>query len=136
MRIESQWRGQANVSRAFSRLADDFRTDVHLCQNIVLAEKFPGITLTSPGGLAVTYEITADEIVRDIESPGADRRREFYAKPADYDAEFAIHGKPQWADLRVTRDPRLKGIKPRVVLHVEAEAGRLARLTGTSGGTP
>jgi prepilin-type N-terminal cleavage/methylation domain-containing protein len=136
MRLESEWRGQASVSRAFSRLADDFRADVHQCPDIVVTEGPAALKLTSPDGSVVTYEIAADEIIRDVQSPGADRRREFYAKPADYEAEFTILEEPQWVELRVTRDPQLKGVEPRVVLHVEAEAGRLLRLTQESGGPP
>jgi type II secretory pathway pseudopilin PulG len=136
MRVDSQWRAQANVNRTLARLAHDFRADVHESQDVQLAADPPVLKLTSADGTIVSYEIAADEIIRDVQSPGADRRREFYTKPIDYEAQFAIGDQPQWVELRVTRDPQLQGVEPRVVLHVEAEAGRFARLAQSSDGTP
>jgi hypothetical protein len=136
MRLDSQWRAQANVSRGLTRLAHDFRADVHECQDTQLAEDSTTLKLTSADGMVVTYEIAADEIIRDVQTPGAERRREFYTKPADYGARFSIQDEPHWVELHVTHDPLLKGIAPRVALHVEVEAGRFARLAQNLEDTP
>jgi prepilin-type N-terminal cleavage/methylation domain-containing protein len=136
MRLESQWQSQANVNRALARLAHDFRADVHQCQDMQLTENPSSLKLTSSDETVITYEIAAEEIIRDFQSPGAQRRREFYAKAADYQAAFTIDDEPQWVELRVTRNLRLKGVEPRVLLHVAAEAGRLNRLAESPGGTP
>ena len=136
MRLESQWRSQANVSRALSRLAHDFRADVHQCQEMHLTEDAATLILTAADGRAISYEIAADEIIRDVQAPGSARVREFYMKPADYKAEFTIQIESQWVKLAVNRDSQLKGIAPRVVLDVAAEVGRLARLTQGTGDGP
>lgn len=136
MRVESQWRAQASVSRALTRLGHDFRADVHDCPSVQLADDATTLKLTAMDGTVVTYELAADEIIRDVQPPDAERRREFYTKPADYGVRFSIQEEPRWVELHVTRDAQLQGIAPRVVLHVEAEAGRFARLVQTSEGSP
>jgi prepilin-type N-terminal cleavage/methylation domain-containing protein len=136
MRLDSEWRSQANASRALARLAHDFRADVHQSQDMQLTENPTTLKLTSANGTVVTYEIAANEIIRDFQSPDTERRREFYAKPAAFAASFTVDDKPRWVELRVTRDPQLKEIKPRIVLNVAAEVGRFARLTKNTEGTP
>jgi prepilin-type N-terminal cleavage/methylation domain-containing protein len=136
MRVHSQWETQADANRAWARLAHDYRNDVHQCEDMLLTQNPTTIKLTFPDSTVVTYEVAADEIIRDHQSPGEDRRREFYEKPQGYEVHISINDDPRWVELQVTRDPKLKGVEPRVVLHIQAEAGRFIRLAQVSGETP
>ncbi len=135
MRLEHRWADQADVNRVLTRLARDFRADVHRCRQASLNED--SLVLTALAGEVVTYEVTATEIIRDAQAPAKGRQREFYRLPADCLANFLIEaGEPTWVELRVTQSPQLRNLPARVVLNVKSEAGRLIRLAQSTGGEP
>ena len=136
MRLESRWEEEANVSRTLTRLARDFRGDAHQAQDAEVTQDPLGLKLTLPDSTVITYEVAADEVIRDYQSPGKSRRREFYSQPAEYQAQFTLGEEPQWVELHVTHDPHLAGVQPRTTVHVRAEVGRFSRLARSQGGTP
>ena len=136
MRVESNWRQEAEVSRALGRLTHDVRADIHEARGISLSENPSAMELTAPDGTVTTYEVASDEVIRDYQPVSGARAREFYRKPAGYAVRFASDAAQRWVVMTVTHDAELVGVAPQVVVHLEAEVGRLARLTQSMGDTP
>lgn len=135
MRLEHRWEDQADTNRTLTRLARDFRADVHRCRRASLNED--SLVLAAPAGGVTTYEITEAEIIRDFQAPAKDRQREFYRLPVGYQANFLVEAaEPTWAELLVTQSEELRNVPSRVVLNVKSEVGRLARLGQSTGGEP
>lgn len=135
MRLEHRWADQADTNRVLARLARDLRADVHRCHSASLSDD--SLVLTAHGGEVITYEITETEIIRDVQAPSKERRREFYRLPDGCKAEMTVTAsEPAWIELRVTSGQQLVGVAPRVVLNVKSEAGRLTRLAQSTGGEP
>lgn len=136
MRVESNWRQQAELSRALGRLSHDFRADVHRAQDASLTADPIELKLTAADGTVITYEVADDEIIRDYQPASGARAREFYKMSPECDVQISASDVPRWITLQASQAAHLTGVAPRVVLHVEAELGRLARLIQTAGGAP
>ncbi len=129
MKLDSQWRSHANITRALTRLSHDLRRDAHEALSVTLTQEPSEIQFSLPEGQTVRYTIAEDEIVRVLETPGEQAQREYYKKPTDYHAAVATLSSPERIDVQITLDVKLVGEPPRTVMHVEAQVGRLLRLT-------
>ncbi len=129
MKLDSQWRSHADVTRAFTRLSHDLRRDAHEANSATVTPEPLEMQFSLPDGKTVRYTFAATEIVRVLESPGQQAQREYYRKSADYQAAVTTLSSPDRIDVQVTRAVKIVGEPPRTVMHVEAQVGRLLRLT-------
>ncbi len=136
MRIDTAWRERADVTRAMTRLAHDLRRDAHRAQSVEITQDPLVLRIVFADDAEVSYQVVGEKIVRERQAAGEQTEREYYKKPADYGLEITILASPERVELRLTHDVKLVGIEPRTVLHVEAQVGRLLRLTGGEGGEP
>ncbi|MDZ4659200.1 MAG: prepilin-type N-terminal cleavage/methylation domain-containing protein [Bythopirellula sp.] len=136
MKLNSQWRTHADVTRALTRLSHDLRRDAHEANGVTVTQEPGEIQFSLPDGQTVRYTIADDEIVRVLEIPGQQSQREYYKKPVEYQATMTSLSSPERIDLQITRDLKTSGVPPRTVMHVEAQVGRLLRLTQTKEPTP
>ena len=135
MAVQSSWKERADVNRVLGRLSRTFRADVHQAREARLVQDPLVLSLVLDTGANVTYEFAADEIIRDYQSDGEPRRREFFAMSDDCQPNARVGGDSTWAELMVARDVKLVDVEPRIVMHVMAEVGRRQRLA-RAGGEP
>jgi len=138
MRFESKSRQRASVHRTAVRLSHDFRKDIHQADSFQIRgreDQPPTIRLVLPEGSDVTYRVTQHRVLREQRIDDQQVARETYDFPADYQVSFS-RSSPRLAELTVVHNPRLAGIGPQTVLHVEAEAGRLLRLAKVEEAAP
>ena len=131
MRFESQSRQRADVHRTAVRLTNDFRKDVHQAHSIEIGDEAETpnlIRLMFPAGNEVTYLMVNHTVMREQLLDEHSVYRETYEFPIRYQVRFSDRG-PQLAGLAVVHNLQLIGIEPQTVVHVEAEVGRLLRLT-------
>lgn len=129
MKLDSQWHAHADATRALTRLSRDLRRDAHEANSVTVSQEPLEMQFSLPNGQTVRYTVAATEIVRESLTAGAEPQREYYKKPSDYHAAITTLSSPERIDVQVTRDVKLVGEPPRVVMHVEAQVGRMLLLT-------
>jgi type II secretory pathway pseudopilin PulG len=138
MRFESASRQRASVHRTALRLSHDFRHDIHRAEGIELSDhegQTPMVRLILSEVGDVTYQVANQRVLREQRLDDEQVARETYDFPTDYQVSFSQPA-PRTAKLTVVHHLPLVGINPQTVLHVEAELGRLLRLTQVEGTTP
>ncbi len=138
MRFESMSRQRASVHRTAVRLSHDFRHDVHQAEGFEVSDspdQPPTIRLMLPDGGDATYQVAGQRVLREQQLDDERVAREIYDFPADYQVMFS-QSTPRLAGLTVVHNLPLVGVDPRAVLHVEAEVGRLLRLTAGEEASP
>ena len=128
MKLDSQWHHHADVSRSLTRFSHDLRRDTHEAESVSVSEEPAKIQLSLPLGQTVNYTITDTEIARISEIDGAEPQREYYKKPADYRAILSKLSSPERIEVQINHDSNLVNQPPRMVMHVEAQVGRLLLL--------
>lgn len=135
MRLDSNWRAREKTSRSVDRLFHELRRDVHQTEKVELRQNPLELTLKLADDSIVHYEMANGKIVRERTDDAKRVQREYYDKPDDHLLKIETLGNPQRIELTLTRDAKLVGIAPRVVLRVEAEVGRWLSPSG-QGGSP
>jgi len=133
MRFQSAAREELDAQRTAAQLAQQFRADGHQAKGLRVTDQDgrpPSVVFSLPSerGHDVTYTVTDQTMLREQRLDDARVRREQYGFRAGYHVTFAKLQQPQRAVLIVFRDLPGKGTRPREVLHVEVEVGRLLRL--------
>lgn len=136
MKLDSTWREHADVTRALTRLSHDLRRDAHEAQSLTVTPEPSEIQFALPDGKTVRYTVAATEIVRESQTAGQQAQREYYKKSADHRVVVTTLSAPERIDVQITRNVKLVGEPPRLVLHVEAQVGRLLRIARTEEPAP
>lgn len=136
MKLDSQWRDHADVNRALARFSHDLRRDAHEAESVAVTKEPGEIEFSLPNDQAVRYTISDKEIVRESEMDGAQPQREYYKKPADYRVTLTDLSSPQRIEVQIDREMKLDNQQPRMLMHVEAQVGRLLLLTRNQEPTP
>ena len=129
MRIESRARETAAVQHHATRLARQFRRDVHQAESMQIGRQEPeqnALELTLSGGLPTVYLAEPGHVVRTQQLPDGTTHRDCFSLPDDCSVHLAQLDSPARAVLTIDRDTRLVGVAPRIELHIEAVIGKLS----------
>lgn len=124
MSLSSKMRSHCDHHRATTRLASQFRSDVHRAQRCAIES--PGsLELTLPGGVRISYRAEGNQLTRLQPLGDGTTRREAYALDEHSSASFESLDQPNRAVLTVVRRAEGSVGKQRLDRRVAALVGRM-----------